>query len=541
MKRLAFALLLASLSAGGLLGQSFEVGIDPSAAVRPPTDAWPTYNGDYSGRRFSPLTTLNTTNVSSLSLEWMYRTNPAGQSIKATPLFVNGVLYFSVPDHAWAVDARTGREIWHHAWKSAGGMHIGNRGVGVSGDWLYYETPDCHLVSLNMKDGTERWRKPICDLDLFYYSTTAPVIIKNHVISGVSGDDLDVPGYLQAHDPATGELQWRWYVVPQKEGDPGLETWPSLEAARHGGGMTWQPVTYDPELNLLYVSTGNPQPVVAHRNREGSNLFTASIVALDVDTGQMKWYFQASPHDTHDWDATQVPVLIDGTIDGKPRKLLAQASRNGYYFLLDRVTGKALVSKTYVHTNWSLGVNANGNPIPNPAKEPQIAGALTSPNQAGGTNWPAPSFSPQTGLFYVNATPKSYTIYYIYDADTNPQGWGGTDRGGYATESALMALDYRTGVPKWTKQWESGASRTGVLSTAGGLVFTAGPANTMVALNAHTGATLWQTRLNGGIGAAPITYMMDGKQRVVVTAGDTLWSFVLHQPQSVTSTARSTR
>ena len=203
-------------------------------------------------------------------------------------------------------------------------------------------------MSLELKNGKERWRQTICDLDRYYYASAAPVIVGNHVIVGVSGDDLDIPGYVESHDPETGALQWRWYVVPQKKGDPGFETWPNEDMAKHGGGMTWQPPTYDPELNLIYVTTGNPQPVVAYKNRPGANLFTASIVALNPDDGKMKWYFQASPHDTHDWDATQTPVLFDAEFNGQPRKLLAQASRNGKFFVLDRADGKALVSSDYV-------------------------------------------------------------------------------------------------------------------------------------------------------------------------------------------------
>ena len=238
--------------------------------------------------------------------------------------------------------------MWHFAWQSKGGMHIGNRGVGMYGNWLFVETPDCNLVSLNIQDGNERWRKTNCDLDEFYYGSVAPLIVKNHVIAGVSGDDLDRPGYVSSYDPETGDLQWRWYVVPQKKGDPGSETWPNEEAMKHGGGMTWQVPTYDPELNLLYITTGNPQPVIAHKNREGANLFTASVVALNPDTGKMVWYFQTSPHDTHDWDATQVPVLFDGEINGQRRKLLAIAARNGYFFVLDRTNGKNLVTSEYV-------------------------------------------------------------------------------------------------------------------------------------------------------------------------------------------------
>ncbi|MEO8481184.1 MAG: acido-empty-quinoprotein group A [Acidobacteriota bacterium] len=525
MKRLAVMIGAVVLAAAGLQGQG-SGAVDPATLSRPATTSWPTYNGDYSGRRFSPLNQVNTETVKSLSLAWMTRLTAGGGAIKGTPLVVNGVMYVTLPDHVWAMDARTGREIWHHAWTSTGGIHIGNRGVAISGDNLFFETPDCHLVSLNIKDGSERWRKEICDLDLLYYGSVAPVAVKNHIIAGVSGDDLDVPGYLQSHDPVTGDVQWRWWVVPQKMGDPGSETWPTEDAMKHGGGMTWQPITYDPDLNLIYVVTGNPQPVIAHINRKGDNLYTASIVALNPDTGKMAWYFQSSPHDTHDWDATQTPVLIDGEINGQPRKLLAQASRNGQFFVLDRATGKALVSKEYVKTNWSKGYDAKGQPIPNPEKHPQIDGALVTPNQGGATNWPPPTFSPLTGLFYVSAS-HAFSVYYIYDPGDNPQGWGGTDRGGYS-ESMIQAIDYKTGNIRWSHKWE-GNSKSGLLSTAGNLVFSTGQSNDLVALNATTGAAVWHAGLNASVSNGPITYELDGLQYVVVGAGDTVWTFVLNK------------
>ena len=457
--------------------------------------------------------------------------------IKGTPLQVNGILYFTLPDHVWAVDARTGREIWHHAWTSNGGIHIGNRGVGILDDLLYFETPDCHLVALNIKDGGERWRQTMCDLDQFYYASVAPIIVKNHVIVGVSGDDLDVPGYLDAHDPETGALQWRWYVVPQKKGEPGSETWPNEDAMKHGGGMTWQPVTYDPELNLIFVATGNPQPVIAHANRAGDNLFTGSVAALDVDTGRMAWYFQSSPHDTHDWDSTQTPVLFDAEFDGQPRKLLAQAARNGHFFVLDRATGKALLSSEYVKTNWSKGYDARGQPIPDPAKHPQVDGALVSPNQGGATNWPPPSFSPATGLFYVSAA-RAFSVYYIYDTSENPQGWGGTDRGGHS-ENMVQAIDYRTGRIRWTHKWE-GSGLSGLLSTAGNLLFSGdGSSSNFVALRATTGDPLWHANLGSSVSNGPITYELDGTQYVIVGAGDTLWAFVMNLPATAPQTTAS--
>jgi alcohol dehydrogenase (cytochrome c) len=505
-------------------------GVDPAKLLNPGTDGWPGYNGDYSGRRFSTLTKIDASNVRTLSLAWVSRMNPGagvgGATVKGTPVQVNGVMYVTAPDHVWAIDARTGREIWHFAWESTGGIHIGNRGVAVLGDSLYFETPDCHLVALDIKDGTERWRKQICDLDLFYYGSVAPVVVKNHVIAGVSGDDLDVPGYIQAHDPKTGEMQWRWYVVPQKMGEPGSETWPNEDAMKHGGGMTWQPITYDPDLNLIYVTTGNPQPVIAHKNRAGDNLFTASIVALSADTGKMVWYFQSSPHDTHDWDSTQTAVLFDAEFNGQPRKLIAQAARNGHFFVLDRTNGKALVSSDYAGTNWSKGYNEKGQPIPDPAKMPQVDGALVNPNQGGATNWYPPSFSPQTGLFYVSAG-RTWSVYYIYDPGDNPQGWGGTDRGGYS-EALLQAIDYRTGKVRWSHKWEASGTRSGLLTTAGNLLFCGGSSNDLVALNATTGEALWQARLNAGVTNGPITYELDGSQYVIVAAGDMIWAFIKH-------------
>ncbi len=528
MTPLRIAALALSVSAA-LWGQG---SLDPAKLLKPPTDAWPTYHGDYSGRRYSPLKKIHTANIHSLSLAWVYRVNAGGGAggfggprISATPVQINGVLYFTIPDHVWAIDARTGREVWRHQWQSKGGLHIGNRGVGVYGSWLYYETPDCHLVSLNLKDGRERWRQTICDLDQFYYGSVAPVIIKNHVITGVSGDDLDRPGYLESHDPETGALQWRWYVVPQKMGEPGSETWPNEEAMKHGGGMTWQPVTYDPDLNLLFVGTGNPQPVIAGKSRQGANLFTESIVALNPDTGKMAWYFQVSPHDTHDWDATQAPVVFDGEINGQKRKLLAQASRNGWFFVLDRTTGRNIVSAEFVKTNWTKGVDAKGQPIPNPAKEPQLDGALVSPNQGGATNWPPPTFSPDTELFYVSAS-RAYSVYYIYDDSPKPEGWGGNDRGGWS-EAMVQAIDYKTGKIRWSHKWEGSGGRSGLLSTAGGLVFGGDPSSNFVALDAATGNPLWHANLGNPVTNGPISYELDGTQYVVVAAGDTLFAFAM--------------
>jgi alcohol dehydrogenase (cytochrome c) len=503
-------------------------------------EAWPSYNGDLSGRRYSTLSKINLSNINSLSLAWVYRVNPGrapqagggnvNTTIKGTPVVVNGVLYTTIPDHVWAIDAGTGREIWHHVWTSKGGWHIGNRGVAVLRETVYVETPDCNLVALSIKDGKEKWHTQICDLEQFYYASVAPIVVntgvKNHVITGVSGDDLDIPGYIESHDPDTGALEWRWYAHPEP-GTPEAKTWPSVEAMLHGGGMTWVPSTYDPDLNLLYFGTGNPQPVIAGQGREGSNLYTECIIALNPDTGKLKWYFQPSPHDTHDWDAVQTPVLFDGEVNGQPRKLLAQASRNGWFFVLDRATGQHILSSEFVKTNWTLGVDAKGQPIPNPAKQPKLDGALVTPNQGGAINWPSPSFSPETGLFYANAA-RAWSMYYLYDDDDKPEGWGGNDRSG-TSEAMLQAIDYKTGKVRWSHKWPGGGGgvRSGLLSTAGKLLFAGDPSANFVALDPATGEPLWHAALHASVSNGPITYELDGVQYVVVGAGDTLYGFAM--------------
>ena len=274
--------------------------LDAAALLKPATDTWPTYNGDYSGARYSTLEQINAKNIGQLTLAWAFRTH--GNALKSTPLEVNGILYISAPDNVWAVDARFGRQIWHYQRQSEGD-HIGHRGLGMYKNWLYFTTPDAHLVCLDAKDGKVRWDVELADVKLGYFSTMAPLVIRNHVIAGVSGDVTDVRGYLKSIDPETGETQWTWYTEPDP-GQPGSETWPKdSDAILHGGGMTWMTGTYDPDLNLLYWGTGNPNPVLAGEGRPGDNLYTCSIVALNPDTGKLVWHFQPSPHDVHDWDA----------------------------------------------------------------------------------------------------------------------------------------------------------------------------------------------------------------------------------------------
>ncbi|HUB33772.1 MAG TPA: PQQ-binding-like beta-propeller repeat protein, partial [Bryobacteraceae bacterium] len=324
------SLAVAALIAVVVCGTAWAQGVDEGTIRKPPKDAWPTYHGDYSGRHHSGLQQITPANVGNLGLAWAFQTEQAA-TIKAAPLVVDGIIYLTVPDNVWAVDARSGHEIWHYTYPPNKGLHIGHRGVGMYKDWLFFLTPDAHLVSLNARDGTVRWNVVVADQTKGYWTTMAPLIVGNHVLVGVSGDFDNLRGFLRSIDPETGKTQWEWDSTP-----------PAGTAGATTGGMTWITGTYDPELHLIYWGTGNPTPVLTASSRPGDDRYTCSIVALDPETGKLKWAFQPSPHDTHDWDASEVPVLADGDFGGSERKLLMQASRNGYFFVLDRTTGESL-------------------------------------------------------------------------------------------------------------------------------------------------------------------------------------------------------
>ena len=519
--RAAVLLLFLALSLRAPFGAA--QGLDPALLLKPATDTWPTYNGDYSGRRFSSLDQINLSNIGSLTLAWIF---PAHLEIKSTPLEVNGILYFTAPDNVWAVDARFGREIWHYERKSEGD-HVGHRGLGMYKNWLYFTTPDAHMICLDAKDGTVRWNVELADPKLGYFSTMAPLVIRDHVIAGVSGDVTDVRGYLESLDPETGAIQWRWYTEPDP-GQPGSETWPKdSDALLHGGGMTWMTGTYDPELNLLYWGTGNPNPVLVGEGREGDNLYTCSIVALNPDTGKLAWYFQPSPHDVHDWDAVETPVLFDAEFKGKQRKLLAQASRNSFFFVLDRTNGQHLVTAPFIDQTWASGVDSRGRPIAKPEAAPSPDGALVEPSSDGGTNWMAPSYDPQTGLFYVNAR-RIFSIFYRTGTG-KAEGWGGRDRNLWAN-STLRALDYRTGKVVWNHELGPGSTIAGILTTAGHLLFTADNSGNLLALDPATGKTLWHLNVGAQLVASPMTYQLDGRQYLIVPVRDNVYAFALPLP-----------
>jgi alcohol dehydrogenase (cytochrome c) len=553
--------LLSCICAGALAAQ----GLDPALLLKPLGDSWPTYSGDYSGKRYSSLKQINQTNVKNLTLAWTARVTggpgaPGGRgfggfggpptiiggegtgetggggfgggtNVRSAILEINGILYFSTPDNAWAVDARDGQVLWHYYWKTKGGTHIGNRGLGMWGNWLYMETPDDYLVCLDAATGKERWHKEIANFNQQYFSTMAPIVIGNHIIIG-TGNDLDEPGYVQARDPETGDVQWTFYTLPMKKGDPGADTWGSIDGARHGAGNVWIPGSYDPETHLYIFGTGNPSPAYTNPpSRKGDNLFTCSIVAINVDNGKMAWYYQVNPHDTHDWDSTETPILVDGDFHGKPRKMVLHADRNGYFFALDRLTGEHLVTGKFSRAaNWAEAINAKGQPVRNPEKDSTVPGSLVSPNNAGATNWPPPSYSPETGLFYVPSN-EAYAMYYLTETDPRgAMGLGGKEEDGLGTlGSYLTAIDYKTGKVAWQHRYPGtgGFLGNGILTTAGKLLFAGDIAGNLVCYDPANGKILWHTHI-GPVSNAPETYMLDGHQYLLVAAGDTLYAFTLY-------------
>jgi alcohol dehydrogenase (cytochrome c) len=490
-------------------------GLDAATLLGPPADSWPTYHGDYSGRRHSALTQITPENVRQLTLAWAFETGQSGD-VKATPILVNGVMYLAMPDSAWAIDARTGRQIWRYSYPSNEGFHIGHRGVAVRGNSVFLTTPDAHLVSLDATTGVVNWNVAVADSKRGYWSTMAPLVVRDHLLVGVSGDFDNLPGVLKSIDPESGKTQWTFYSTPP----PGT---PDSKSGGATGGQMWMTGTYDPELNLVFVGTGNPTPTLNGPARQGDNLWTCSILAINPDSGQLAWGFQASPHDTHDWDAAEVPVLVDAMFDGAPKKLLLQASRNGYFFVLDRTNGKNLLTKPFATVNWASGIDKDGRPTPAAAKEPARDGRLVAPNESGATNFRSPSFDPRTGLLVVSAQ-DGYGIYF-FKPEHGAFGWAGADYTLYG-KSAIRAIDYRTGAIKWNHDIGEGAGAAGVLTTESGVTFTGDIAGNLLALRTADGATLWHASI-GRIGNSPMTFALDGRQYVVTGGGSALYAWTL--------------
>ena len=514
MKFVKTIVFLAASALVGMQSSSLMRAQEVNAQIllHPPADTWPGYHGDYSGRRHSALTEITPQNVKNLSLAWAFQTRQTAE-IKSSPLLVDGILYFTVPDNIWAVDARSGHEIWHYTYPPNKGLHIGHRGVGMYKGYLFFLSPDAHLVSLNAKDGSVRWKVTVADVTQGYWTTMAPLVVGNHVLVGVSGDFDNLSGFIRSIDPETGATQWQWDSTPPV-GTPHQTT----------GGMTWMTGTYDPDLNLAYWGTGNPTPVLNGTTRPGDDLYTCTIVALNPDMGKLVWSFQVSPHDTHDWDAVETPVLVDADFRGEPRKMLMQTSRNGYFFVLDRTNGKNLLTAPFGPVNWSLGVDQQGRPIPNPAKEPAPDGRLIAPDEGGMTNYRSPSFDIKNGLFIVDAHP-SWSIYFAKPAD-GVYGWAGADYDVWG-KGVIEAIDYQTGKIRWSHYLGPEGSGAGVLTTDSGLSFTGDALGNFLALDSSDGKTLWHAGSGSRIQSSPITYELDGRQYVVTSSGSVLFAWAL--------------
>jgi len=494
---------------------------------------WPSYNGETSGGRYSPLTQINKSNVSRLVPKWLFGL-PNTSNLQVTPVVADGVMYVTSANECYALDAGTGREIWHYQRPrtkgligvSAGGA---NRGVAVYGDRVFMTTDHAHLIALNRVTGALVWEIEMADWHQNYYTTGAPLALQNILIAGISGGDDGVRGFLAAYDQATGREVWRFWAVPQR-GEPGSETWQG-KAIDHPGGTTWMTGTFDPVLDTLYWPIGNPGPDLIGDDRLGDNLYTDSIVALDPKTGKLKWHFQFTPHDVWDYDAMQPSVLVDAAWQGQPRKLLVHANRNGFFYVLDRTDGKFLLGKQYVkNVTWASGLTAEGRPIVVPNMEPTREGKRICPSLDGASNWYSTSFNPITNLYYVQTNDKC-GIFTRTDMDWEAGKGFMAGSFGPAPEPAqrvLRALDIRTGKPVWElPQTGTVNSWGGVLSTAGGIVIFGEDSGALMAADGSTGKPLWSFQTSQLWKASPMTYTFDNKQLIAVAAGSNIIAFGL--------------
>ena len=502
-------------------------------AAREP-EQWLTYSGAYNGQRFSGLDQINRANVQRLALQWVFQTGVRGEH-ETTPLVIDGIMYFTTPqNHAYAIDVRTGRPLWHYERNLPKELSLccgpQNRGFAAVGDRLFMGTLDAHMVALDARTGRVRWDVPAADADKGYSFTGAPLVVKDKVIVGIAGGEYGVRGFIDAYDAQTGNRAWRFYTIPA-EGEPGVETWKG-DSWKRGGAPAWVTGSYDAELNTLYWGTGNPGPQMYGANRMGDNLYSDSLVALDPDTGTLKWHFQFTPHDVHDWDSTHVPVLIDESVAGRPRKLVAVANRNGFFYLLDRTNGAFLLAKPYTQVTWAKEVDADGRPVLLPNTDPSAEGTRVCPSGTGGTNWHSSSYSPRTHLLYIFS--KEQCDLFMADEKLEPPHVPGRLYIGSAffalpaekDEGAVKAIDPKTGAIQWTFKLFSGAW-AGVLSTAGGLVFAGDGQGNLVALDAFTGRDLWHILLGAPIQTAAMSYAVDGRQYITSAAGGALFTFAL--------------
>jgi alcohol dehydrogenase (cytochrome c) len=498
---------------------------------------WLSYSGGYKSQRFSQLSQINTANVDQLKVMWAYQMQPTainGAALQeTTPLVSGDIMYITEsPSSVTALDTHTGRILWHFVPDISNDvLNIGfpriNRGVALLDDKVYVATLDARLFALDALTGAVRWETTVADNSAGFSLTLAPLALDGKIIVGVSGAEAGVRGYIDAYDSATGARLWRTFTVPAP-GEPGSETWQG-DDWETGGGSTWLTGSYDPDLDLLYWTTGNPAPDWNGDLRPGDNLFTCAVLALDPDTGEMKWFFQYTPHDTHDWDANQIPVLVDGEFEGQQRKLLALANRNAFYYLLDRETGEYLLGEEYSFQTWSEGIDDNGRPITIPNTEPMREGNLVWPSLQGATNWFSPSYNPQTEQFFV-PNRRMGAIYFKSDVEYVPGmpflGGGEQPLDGDDASGAILALDVMTGEQQWEFELQT-PPWSGVMATAGGLVFGASNEGNFFALDAKDGEPLWFFNSGAHIRTNPMGFSVDGNQRIAIIGGQTLFVFGL--------------
>ena len=533
---------------------------------------WLTYGGTYASDRYSRLTEINRENVKNLQLKWVWRPNgtPADEKMENTPIVVNGVLYATSLTSVVALDAATGREYWKLSRSfnpddfPGQRMYLVNKGVAIEGNTLFWTTGwSCHLLAIDARTGRVKWEIEAADWKKGYQLDVPPLVVKNVVIVGPATDDMGANCFLAAFDIHTGKEVWKTYTSPNSADDPASKTWAG-DTWKHGGSPVWNSGSYDPETNLVFWGTGNPNPVANGDQRSPGgkfdNLYSNCVIALDADTGKIKWHFQFTPGDEYDYDATQIPVLADITWQGKPRKVMLWANRNGFFYVLDRQTGEFLLGKPFIKLTWAEGIDKNGRPIRVPKYWPKPMGGISvMPGSQGGTNYYPPSYDPQTGLFYMSVWDNyegfsdkrpvlPWKQMHMYTGDGWWPGFGETKppadwpppsakrparrraSPNYKTEAegygAIRAIDPTTGEKKWDFKMVN-YTESGVLSTAGGLLFGGGMDGNFVALDAATGKPLWHVYLGGANASGPMSYAVNGKQYIIGTGADTMYAFAL--------------
>ena len=508
---------------------------DSDLLASPPGANWLSYNGDYSGRRYSSLDQINVANVGRLRAQWVFHSDNS-QTLEVTPLVINGVMYVTSGNNGFALDARTGRILWQRKRPLTRGLiedasQHHNRGMAVWHDRVYMETDDAHLLSMDARSGGLIWDVAFGNIkeNPANGATSAPLVVNGKVIVAPSGGDAGVRGHIDAFDAITGKLVWRVWTVPGP-GEPGYSSWPK-SSYKHGGGTAWMPGTYDPETKTLYWGTGNPGPDFEGSARPGDDLYTDCVLAIDPDTGKLKWYFQFTPHDLFDYDAVETPVVVDGTFYGEPRKLLIQGDRNGFVYILDRTNGRFLAATPFLEKlTWAKGVDSNGRPIPT-GLIPTAHGVEICPGLEGATNWYAPSYNPTTGFFYFLALERC-NIYYAhpgaFEKGKSYYNTGTVRVPGEKGEKILLAYKVNDGTIAWRyPQIGDANSWAGTMTTAGGLVFFGDDAGMLEAVDAGSGKPLWHFNTGQQIHASPMIYAVGGVEYVAIAAGSDIFTFAL--------------